>query len=120
MNRRKLLGAVAAAPVALTGSVARSQSPSVVIDEIYGHAPVQADGRIDGRVFYFRARGDEWEIEVSQNAKSADDYGDPVWEQGVWTYAEKYPGGEYAASWMEHDEARRLIHLAAEAYAKRA
>jgi len=34
---------------------------------IYGSAPVQADGTINGFPFYFRARWDEWTFSISEN-----------------------------------------------------
>lgn len=36
--------------------------------EMYGQAPVQAFGEVDGREFYFRARHNEWSCEVSDGA----------------------------------------------------
>lgn len=34
---------------------------------IYGSAPVQADGTINGFPFYFRARRNEWTFAISEN-----------------------------------------------------
>lgn len=72
--------------------------------------PVQAEGTIDGAPFYFRARGQHWEIEIA---------GGPVLEfmgrgpaEGWWD-GEAWGDTRFAAGWMEHDEARRLIAEAA-------
>lgn len=35
---------------------------------IYGYAPVQADGRLAGHPFYFRARWDHWDFVLCTNA----------------------------------------------------
>lgn len=79
-----------------------------------GNCPVQAEGTIGGLPFYFRARGEDWSFSV---AKAAD--GDPVGvfmgEPGFY-YEEEYPGGEFAAGWMEEDEARTFIAKAADLY----
>lgn len=78
---------------------------AIIIDEIGGNCPVQADGTIGGQPFYFRARGEHWSFGVG-----ADPIGEPDWY-----YQEEYPGEPYAAGWMTLDEARAFISKAAEA-----
>jgi len=73
-----------------------------------GNCPVQAVGTIAGKPFYFRARGEHWNVEIND----ADD--DPVWE-----YGEHYPHGQYSAGWMTEDEAKKFINLAASKYLDR-
>ena len=38
--------------------------PTGVECELYGKAPVQGDGRVDGHPFYFRARDSHWTFTV--------------------------------------------------------
>ena len=44
------------------------------IDMLGGNCPVQAEGTIDGRPFYFRARGQSWSMGIG-----GDVVGDPDW-----------------------------------------
>jgi hypothetical protein len=81
----------------------------VEIEMIGGNCPVQADGKIDGTPFYFRARGESWSIGIG---------GDVVGEPD-WYYEEDYPGGQFAAGWMTETEARAFIDQAAERYLAR-
>lgn len=84
--------------------------PEIVIGQIGGNCPVQAEGTIAGEPFYFRARGERWSIGIG---------GDVVGEPD-WYYEEDYPGGQFAAGWMTEVEARGFIGQAAERYAARA
>ena len=36
---------------------------------IYGTSPVQAEGTINGHLFYFRARHDEWTFSISESSR---------------------------------------------------
>jgi hypothetical protein len=81
-------------------------------------APVQAEGTVAGRAFYFRARGEEWTFTISERPD-----GDPVVlgpEDAVtgtaWYRSGTVPGGRFAASYLSLDEARFLIHECARAY----
>jgi len=71
----------------------------LVIDTIGGNCPVQATGTINGKPFYFRARGEHWRIGVG---------GDPVMDP-EWSVERRWGAGEFAASWMSEDEALALI-----------
>lgn len=79
----------------------------LIIDYVGGQCPVQAEGTIAGKPFYFRARGCRWQFEVE------DECGDPKW-----VYAERYSDDEFAAGWMSEEEARGFIEKAAKMYLK--
>jgi hypothetical protein len=89
-------------------------TPTVVIDWLNGYCPVQAEGTIDGRRFYFRARGEHWSIEVHPTATGEfldwPDYGH------VWMYREPWGDMKFAAGWMPDDVAREMIAKAAVMY----
>lgn len=86
-----------------------AQTPTVVVTELGGNCPVQAEGTIDGVPFYFRARGERWQLFVGGD----DLLGDPHW------YHEEPWGDEaFSAGWMTEDEARALIQKGAQLYAK--
>jgi hypothetical protein len=100
----------------------------ILIESLYGNCPVQADGTIDGEPFYFRARGDEWAIEIGpgnthlvvealdvtegtgEEKRAASDRIEAL---DYWRYEEAY--GEWPdAGWMTEDEARAFIAKGAE------
>lgn len=80
---------------------------NITIDSIGGNCPVQAEGHINGKPFYFRARGEHWSMSVG---------GDDVIGKPEWFYEEEYPGGQFAAGWMDKAEAIGFLHQAAEKY----
>jgi hypothetical protein len=71
----------------------------VNIENIGGNCPVQAEGFVDGKPFYFRARGQQWSLGIG-----ADPIGNPDW-----IYSERYSDEPYAAGWMTVAEARDFI-----------
>lgn len=94
---------------------------TLIITDIGGNCPVQAEGTIDGVPFYFRARGDQWSMGIGD---------DPV---GIPHPSEIREEPPYVASpdewyclcswgkwpdagWMSESEARRLIEWCAEEY----
>ena len=79
---------------------------SLEIETIYGNCPVQAEGRIAGRPFYFRARCEGWSFSVGEEP-----VGNPDWGH----YAD-YDGEPFAAGWIDDDEARAFIEEAAALY----
>jgi hypothetical protein len=87
--------------------VTGEEGMSAQIDWVAGNCPVQAEGYIAGRPFYFRARGSRWSIEIGAHDVTAA----PVWE-----YGERYSDEPYAAGWMSNDEARGFIAAAAARY----
>lgn len=76
----------------------------IEIDWLAGNCPVQAEGRIDGKPFYFRARGVAWRLEIRNE------------HQPEWAYGEPYGEEPFAAGWMDVAEAKTFIRKAAELY----
>src|SRR5437762_13204696 len=80
-------------------------------------APVQAEGSVGGRRFYFRARGNTWTFTVAEN--DGDDpvglSSDDVARGAAWRRTGDVTG-EFAASWMPIDQAVGLIIECANAY----
>ena len=78
--------------------------------EVFGSAPVQAVGAVEGRDFYFRSRHDEWSVEVA-NASG----GMP---------SDGYPGGFYRsgfakdASYLPRSRVLHLINRATDEYVR--
>lgn len=73
-------------------------------DRIGGYCPVQGFGEVAGLFWYFRARGERWELRVGPEDSKLDGYvSDPVWTaNGFW-------GEAYDAGWMPHTTAAGLI-----------
>ena len=80
-------------------------------------APVQAEGTIEGRPFYFRARGDNWAFTVAE--RDGDDPAalgqEDVALGTAWRRSGTVPGN-FAASWMSLDHATSLIQECARTY----
>ena len=80
-------------------------------------APVQAEGTIAGRPFYFRARHDEWEFVVAERvgadpaALGAEDAA-----TGAAWFRTGTVAGRSAASFLSRAQAETLIHECARAY----
>lgn len=87
---------------------------TVEIDQIGGYCPVQAEGTINGRDFYFRARGMYWSVEIGAKDEALHD----KWGCGSWCFTEKYSDDQYAAGLMTQDEARAFIEKAAVIFEK--
>lgn len=85
-------------------------APDVAIQSLSGNCPVQARDTINGKPFYFRARGEVWSICIG------DASGDLIL-QPDWYYEEYYGDGPFDAGWMSEDEARKFIHQAADKFA---
>lgn len=79
----------------------------VVIDMIGGNCPVQAEGTVCGKSFYFRARGDEWRMNIG---------GEDVILDPEWSYSQPYGSGPYDAGWMTVEEAEAFIKSCADKY----
>lgn len=82
-------------------------TPEIAIAWLGGNCPVQAEGTINGKEFYFRARGDEWSLRIG---------GTDVVSAPEWRYSEDYGDDPFAAGWMTEDEARGFIAKAAGLY----
>lgn len=78
----------------------------VVFDWIGGNCPVQAEGTVDGKPFYFRARGQRWRLGIGGKVVSDPD----------WGYGEYYGDEQFAAGWMSEEEARGFIAKAVGLY----
>lgn len=78
---------------------------NLVIESIGGNCPVQAEGMIGEKHFYFRSRGAAWQFHVADDEAG-------IFESGEWIYEEDY--GEWPdAGWITEEEARAFIGKAA-------
>lgn len=77
----------------------------LIINGVGGNCPVQGEGTIGGKEFYFRARGDRWSIGI----------GGDVILSPEWYYEEAY-GTWPDAGWMSEAEARSFIAAASARY----
>lgn len=88
----------------------------IVLRYLGGNCPVQSEGTIDGEPFYFRARGEEWSIEIGGGFVLEDA------EKGIpdtgFYYEEEWGDEPYAAGWMPDDVAREMIDKAAAVFRK--
>lgn len=66
-----------------------------------GNCPVQAEGKVDGNYFYFRARGDEWQFHVARTNEEI--FSKPIF------YKEQEFGTGFDASWMDAETALDFI-----------
>lgn len=92
------------------GETALKGREGLIIDWIGGNCPVQAEGTIAGKPFYFRARGRKWSFEVGDG-----DLDDIAWVAN-WHYEESYGDGPYDAGWMPEKDALRFIQEAVQRY----
>ena len=81
---------------------------TLLIKRIYGSAPVQGEGTVGGKPFYFRARHGGWSmsIGIGMDKPDAEDKNAEWFKEGDWDNA----------SWMSHEDARMLIELCAKEY----
>jgi hypothetical protein len=72
------------------------------LQELAGYCPVQAEGRVDGEFFYFRARGSHWRIEIG---------GSEAGTRGPkWWYSEDWPGETgFEAGYLSDEDAISCI-----------
>jgi hypothetical protein len=70
-----------------------------------GNCPVQGDGELDGKYWYFRARGAYWSFEVSADEDSVTE----------WEHGEEY-GTKFDASWMPDEDVLKCIEKAVGLY----
>lgn len=81
----------------------------VIISLLGGNCPVQGEGTVDGKPFYFRARGEGWRMNIG---------GADVIVSPEWSFYQEYGDEPYAAGWITVDEAKAFIHMAADKYIK--
>lgn len=99
-----------------------------LVCHIYGQAPVQADGLVDGKPFYFRSRWAAWTFTVCVSHDIDAAAIDPPVEQPGFFQTNEYRGyflsGDYGtepeASFMRYDEAERIIRECAQRYLRAA
>lgn len=89
---------------------------NIIIDWLEGNCPVQAEGRICGNSFYFRARGNRWYVEVYEHNDN-NIISNPV--PNVWKYEESYGTTPFEAGWMTEKEAEGFIIKAITLYLER-
>jgi hypothetical protein len=79
---------------------------TIVIDMLGGNCPVQGEGTINGKPFYFWSRGASWALNIG----GADVVADPEWRhvEGYGTWPD--------AGWITAAEARTFIEAAARLY----
>ena len=83
-----------------SSNVSKTRDLNYELDWIGGNCPVQAEGKIDGHLFYFRARGDVLQMSVSET----DPLGDDAWffEQTYRMYPDAgYISQRVALFWIE-------------------
>ena len=93
-----------------------------LVGNIDGQAPVQAEGTVDGFLFYFRAKYDEWTFAISEHSEI-----DPVDIQFPETgeqygyFAEGKYGTKFdsKASYMEYNVALEIIERCSADYLQR-
>jgi hypothetical protein len=67
------------------------------LNELAGFCPVQAEGEVDGKFFYFRARGSCWRIEIGGNESGT--------KGPNWWYVEDWPGETgFEAGYMSDED----------------
>ena len=95
------------------GPAARAalEATGAVLDQIGGNCPVQARGSVDGRRFYFRARGDTWSFGTGSDDDQAVEAPDFLLERDYGSWPE--------AGWMHRHEAVGFIVEAVAAYRDR-
>jgi hypothetical protein len=79
----------------------------LVIDFLGGNCPVQGEGFVDGKEFYFRARGERWSMSIG---------GTDVVMNPEWYYEQDFGEAPFDAGWMEEAEARGFIDQAVALY----
>jgi hypothetical protein len=77
-------------------------------------APVQYEGIIEGKYFYFRARWNTWSFTV------ADTLQDVIAGRAIFQRWSRYGDGIAPASAMPHEEAERIIQACAREFLARA
>jgi hypothetical protein len=89
--------------------MARADGLGITIDNIGGNCPVQATGSFDDQEFYFRARGDSWQLHVGPH--------NDRFSGKEWVVTDDY--GEWPeAGWMPRHEAVMFICDCVEKYRK--
>lgn len=80
---------------------------------LYGHSPVQADGKVIGKQLYFRARWDSWSFSVA-DSEDVDPVDIQLPGQGFLCEGQYGKPNRYEASWMNYDDAEAIIRRCAQ------
>jgi hypothetical protein len=91
----------------------------LVFDYLGGWCPCQGEGNVDGKQWYFRARGNRWILIIAPNGlrDPLDYFLDD--DKNLFWYRETFydPAGTgFSAGYMEQDEAEFLIRQCVEEY----
>lgn len=78
------------------------------ITGVGGNCPVQGYGTVNGKPFYFRARGERWSMSIG----GSDEILSPEWY-----YEEPYGEVSFEAGWMPEETAFKMIDKAFGLYA---
>ncbi|MBV9470945.1 MAG: hypothetical protein JO316_05465 [Abitibacteriaceae bacterium] len=82
---------------------------------LYGYCPVQAEGVVMGKRFYFRARWDGWSFSAA-DTEDVDPIDIQLGEQGFFREGAYGQQNQDEASWMPYDDAAEIIKRCAEEY----
>ncbi|HXT40710.1 MAG TPA: hypothetical protein VN887_11920 [Candidatus Angelobacter sp.] len=84
---------------------------------IYGHCPVQAQGAVRGRSFYFRAKHDEWSFSLAMrpDTESVDICSSAQGFYRSGSYGKAHGRGP-DAGWMPYDEVEQIIRRCIDEY----
>lgn len=99
---------------ALIGTI---QIPALEVTRLGGFAPVEAEGTLCGKPFYFRARGNRWTFALASGPQS--DPVDVLCQNGAGGFLRQGTVGEpdtHAAGYMAPTEAMLLIQQCAREY----
>lgn len=85
----------------------------LTINTLGGYCPCQGEGYLDGKEWYFRARGHRWTFVLSLDGR------DPTFpKDGTWWRAAEYDpeGTGYSAGYMQPETAEQIIRKCADEY----
>jgi hypothetical protein len=79
-----------------------------------GESPVQGDGEVDGRPFYFRARWNSWELDIAEPGGEPLSVTEESMARGVgWRHEENFGDLDlWQASYMEMKDVQRCMDKA--------
>lgn len=85
-----------------------------------GNCPVQYEGFIDGSQFYFRSRGNGWDMTICSPEQDIFDVRENPPDEAssylfVWGYYGE-PDDMFAAGWMDQEEAQALVRTIAQKF----
>lgn len=83
--------------------------PGVQVDRFDGWCPVQGEGTIDGRFWYFRARGEHWQFHVCKDRSH-------LFKNDIFYCDIEWPDEPFAAGWMHPVDALKCLSLGVALY----